>query len=208
MRDRSRSSAGGACVVGARRASGAGSGSRSPWWRRIGCAARSSPGAWRTSGRSALTPPADHEACRVRTGRSRTVRAVSGTHSGMRRRSTASWWRRTRISISLARVGVGAQHDPAQELGEHLVDQPQRHQRIMPGTWRGRTSRSRAVRTVSGTRNGNEVEKPIEDHVEHARRHGHDHGLQLEHADLAGHGLRPTSGTPQSGRGDARVPPA
>jgi CHAD domain-containing protein len=52
----------------------------------------------------------------------------------------------------LGRVGVGAQHDPAQELGEHLVDQPQRHQPIMPGTWRGRTSRSRAVRTVSGTR--------------------------------------------------------
>jgi hypothetical protein len=35
--------------------------------------------------------------------------------------------------------------------GEHLVDQPQRHQRIMPGIWRGRTSRSWAVRTVSGT---------------------------------------------------------
>jgi hypothetical protein len=51
----------------------------------------------------------------------------------------------------LARVGPGVQHHPAQELGEHLVDQPQRHQRIMPGTWRGRTSRSRAVRTVSGT---------------------------------------------------------
>ena len=33
----------------------------------------------------------------------------------------------------LGGVGSGAQHDPAQELGEHLVDQPQRHQRIMPG---------------------------------------------------------------------------
>ena len=30
-------------------------------------------------------------------------------------------------------VGSSAQHDPAQERGEHLVDQPQRHQRIMPG---------------------------------------------------------------------------
>ena len=51
----------------------------------------------------------------------------------------------------LGGVGSGAQHDPAQELGEHLVDQPQRHRRIMPGTCRGRTSRSRAVCTVSGT---------------------------------------------------------
>ena len=33
----------------------------------------------------------------------------------------------------LGGVGSGAQHDPAQEVGEHLVDQPQRHQRIMPG---------------------------------------------------------------------------
>jgi len=34
----------------------------------------------------------------------------------------------------LARFGRGVQHDPAQELGEHLMDQPQRHQRTMPGT--------------------------------------------------------------------------
>jgi hypothetical protein len=27
---------------------------------------------------------------------------------------------------------LSAQHDPAQEGGEHLVDQPQHHQRIMP----------------------------------------------------------------------------
>jgi hypothetical protein len=33
----------------------------------------------------------------------------------------------------LGGVGSGAQHDPAQELEENLVDQPQRHQRIMPG---------------------------------------------------------------------------
>jgi hypothetical protein len=30
-------------------------------------------------------------------------------------------------------VGSGVQHDPARELGEHLLDQPRRHQRIMPG---------------------------------------------------------------------------
>jgi hypothetical protein len=33
--------------------------------------------------------------------------------------------------------GSGAQHDPVQEYGEHLVDQPRRHERIMPGTCRG-----------------------------------------------------------------------
>jgi hypothetical protein len=27
----------------------------------------------------------------------------------------------------LGGIGSGAQHDPAQELGEHRVDQPQRH---------------------------------------------------------------------------------
>ena len=54
------SSAGAACVVGARRVGGAGRGSRCPWWCRIGCAARSSPGAWRTSGRSVAAPSADH----------------------------------------------------------------------------------------------------------------------------------------------------
>ncbi len=37
----------------------------------------------------------------------------------------------------LGGVGSGPQHDPVQELVEHLVDQPQRHQRIMPGTCRG-----------------------------------------------------------------------
>jgi hypothetical protein len=32
----------------------------------------------------------------------------------------------------LGGVGSSAQHGPAQELREHLVDQPRRHQRIMP----------------------------------------------------------------------------
>jgi hypothetical protein len=31
----------------------------------------------------------------------------------------------------LGGVGSSAQHDPAQELREHLVDQPQSHQRIL-----------------------------------------------------------------------------
>ena len=39
---------------------GAGPGSRCPCSCRIGCTGRSSPGAWRTSGRSAAAPPADH----------------------------------------------------------------------------------------------------------------------------------------------------
>jgi hypothetical protein len=34
----------------------------------------------------------------------------------------------------LGGVGSGAQHEPAQELEEHLVGQPQRHRRIMPGS--------------------------------------------------------------------------
>jgi hypothetical protein len=33
----------------------------------------------------------------------------------------------------LAGVGSGAQHDPPEELGEHLIDQSQRHRGIMPG---------------------------------------------------------------------------
>ena len=77
---------------------------------------------------------------------------VSGTHRRGRSTHPRSW----RASLEhgelvaqdqdldlLAGVGSGVQHDPAQELGEHLVDQPQRHQRIMPGTCHGRTSRSR-----------------------------------------------------------------
>ena len=58
-RGRSRSFAGVACVVGARRVGGAGPGSRSPWWCRIRFGARSSRGAWRTSGRSVAAPPGD-----------------------------------------------------------------------------------------------------------------------------------------------------
>src|SRR4051812_39031684 len=46
--------------VGVRRVGGAGRGSRCPWWCRIGSGARSSPGAWRTSGSPAAAPPADH----------------------------------------------------------------------------------------------------------------------------------------------------
>jgi hypothetical protein len=61
----SSSSAGVVCVVAARPAGGAGRGSRSPCWCRIGCAAPSRPGAWRTSGRSASAPPADHAGCAV-----------------------------------------------------------------------------------------------------------------------------------------------
>ena len=51
----------------------------------------------------------------------------------------------------LAGVGSGSEHDPAQERGEHLVDQPQRHRRIMPGIRRWRSSRSAHVSRVSGT---------------------------------------------------------
>jgi hypothetical protein len=44
----------------------------------------------------------------------------------------------------LGGVGSGAQHHPAEELGEQEVDQSQRHRRIMPvAGWR-RSSRSTA----------------------------------------------------------------
>jgi hypothetical protein len=49
------------------------------------------------------------------------------------------------------RVGPGRQHHLAQELREHLVDQRQRHRRIMPGHPRLRTGRSTGVRRISGT---------------------------------------------------------
>ena len=79
--------------------------------------------------------------------------------------SSADFWNPTRCAPSehgelvaedqdldpLGGVGSDAQHDPAQELGDHLVDQPERHQRIMPGHLPRRTGTSRAVRAVLGT---------------------------------------------------------
>ena len=44
-----------------------------------------------------------------------------------------------------------AQHHPGQELGQHLVDQPQRHRRIMPGCRWWCRGRSAGVSRVSGT---------------------------------------------------------
>jgi hypothetical protein len=57
---RSSSSSVDRCAVGGRRANDGGPGSRSLWWCRIGCAAPSSPRAWRILGRSVAAPPADH----------------------------------------------------------------------------------------------------------------------------------------------------
>ena len=51
----------------------------------------------------------------------------------------------------LGHVRAAPQHHPAQELGEHVVDQLQRHWRIMLGSRRRRSSRSADVRRVSGT---------------------------------------------------------
>ena len=42
----------------------------------------------------------------------------------------------------LAGVGSGTEYEPAQERGEHLVDEPRRHCGIMPGLRRRRSSRS------------------------------------------------------------------
>jgi hypothetical protein len=51
----------------------------------------------------------------------------------------------------LTGLGSSPQHDPAQERGEHLVDQPQRHRRIMPAARNRRSTRSGNVGRVSGT---------------------------------------------------------
>jgi hypothetical protein len=48
-------------------------------------------------------------------------------------------------------VGSRPEDDPAQELGEHLVDQPQRRRRIMPGRLPRTKGSLRAVRAFSGT---------------------------------------------------------
>jgi len=61
--------------------------------------------------------------------RARSFQRICG--GDVRRRRTANWWRRTRISISCG-VSSGAQRDPGQELGQHQVDQTQRHR----GSWR------------------------------------------------------------------------
>ena len=50
----------------------------------------------------------------------------------------------------LGSVGSRAQHHPAQEPGDHHVDQPQRHRGIMPGFRRRRNNRSAGVSRVSG----------------------------------------------------------
>jgi hypothetical protein len=48
-------------------------------------------------------------------------------------------------------VGSGAQDHPAHELGQGHVDQFQRHRRIIVGVGGRQSSRSAALRRVSGT---------------------------------------------------------
>jgi len=48
----------------------------------------------------------------------------------------------------LGGVGTSAQSHPAQQLGEHPIDQHQRHRLIMLGCDRRRTGRSTGVRSV------------------------------------------------------------
>jgi hypothetical protein len=90
VRDRSRSSAGVACVVGARGRSTRISISLAASDR---CAARSSPGAGRTSGRSASTPRADHPVVDERAGYGLCAQ-VSGTH---RSGNTSIRWCQPRV---------------------------------------------------------------------------------------------------------------
>jgi hypothetical protein len=69
----------------------------------------------------------------------RSVRRVRGR--GVRRCSTASWWRRTRISLRPSHNGT--QHHPAHGRHDHLIGQRQRHRWIMQGRVRCRTARQR-----------------------------------------------------------------
>ena len=119
------------------------SGGRSSWrcQRRIVAGVTSSPRRRRTG------------SSRVRAAiRARSVQLIRGR--GVRRWSTASWWRRTRISISLVVSDRSLQHDPAQELGEHPVDQPQRHRRIMPGACRDERQVSGCVHSFGHLQGG------------------------------------------------------
>jgi hypothetical protein len=59
----------------------------------------------------------------------------------------------------LGGIQPGTEHQPAHKLGGHLVDQPQRHWRIMPGVRQPRSSsRSPGASRVSGTYS---VEPPV-----------------------------------------------
>src|SRR4051812_48729667 len=55
-------------------------------------------------------------------------------------------------------VGAGVEHQPAQQLLEHLIDQLQRHRWIMPVRLRLRTVRSTVTCRVSGTLSTNLAE--------------------------------------------------
>ena len=110
-RGRSSSSVGVGCVVGAQRAGDAGPGSRFPCWSQIELAARSSPGASRTPGRSAAVPRTDH-AGRPSPAKQqvRDVSRVSGTHT--------RWMRKSRISNTshqrpAPQSGTSARHGPS-----------------------------------------------------------------------------------------------
>jgi hypothetical protein len=75
---------------------------------------------------------------RRRAGSSR-VRAASRARSVARSRARGASLEHGELVAQdqdldvLGGLGSGAQHDPAEELGEHLVGQPQRHRGIMPG---------------------------------------------------------------------------
>jgi hypothetical protein len=63
----------------------------------------------------------------------------------------------------LGRVGTSAQHHPAQQLGEHPIDQRQRHRLIMLDYNRRETARSTGVRNVSGTHSYEQLWAEIDD---------------------------------------------
>jgi hypothetical protein len=90
-----------------------------------------------------------------------TARSAQLTRSrGVRRCSTVSWWRRTRISMSLAVSERMRSTNQSRSLAKHLVDQRQRHRWIMPGHLRSPVGRSTAEREVSGTHSLVSVGRP------------------------------------------------
>jgi hypothetical protein len=112
--------------------------------------------------------------------------------------------------MSFGGVGLGAQHHPAQELGRHEVDQMKRYRRIMPFVGWRRSSRSRAVCTVSGThklnvcgrRRAAEHHQLGEEHrLRIMQRRRSDTAMMMPAAwnpIVAGHELKPTYRTSQA----------
>ena len=112
-RGRSSSAVAVAYVVGVRRVGGAGPGSRSPCWCRIAPGARSGPGAWRTSGRSAAAPQRVMPGCLPWTNEQVTGRVRSFGHPQAGRPGRTGWVQRRATSWRCQRrIVAGVTNSP------------------------------------------------------------------------------------------------